>query len=83
VSVSNIVCLDDYRKRRAALPEPPREVTVAEAIEISLRRPELLNAWEKGFLVSLHRFRRLSDKQLAVLQRIFDRICTSGEERAP
>jgi hypothetical protein len=77
-----VVRLDDYRKR-PTLPEPPREnsppLTVAEAIKVCLSHPEVLNAWEAGFLASIRRLPRLSPKQLAVLQRIFDKVCAAAE----
>jgi hypothetical protein len=61
--MTNVVSLDAYRKR-PSLPEPQRateHLTVAEAIAICLRHPDILNAWEEGFLVSIRRFPRLSD----------------------
>jgi len=82
---ATIVRLDDFRagKREQALPKPPldpRPITVAEAIEICLRHPDAITAWEEGFLVSIRRFRRLSVKQHEVLQRIFDKVRVMAEE---
>ena len=78
-----VINLDDFRRvKRSPLPEPPREaapITVAEAIKICLSHPEILTAWEEGFLFSLRRFRRLTVKQHEVLQRIFDKV--SGSTR--
>jgi hypothetical protein len=81
-----VINLNDYRReRRAVLPEPRREaapITAAEAIELSLDRPEVLNSWEEEFLLSLRGFRRLSVKQHAVLQRIFSKVSRAAEEWA-
>jgi hypothetical protein len=77
----SVIRLDDYRNR-ARLPEPPREagpLTVAQAIETCLKHPEVLNTWEEGFLASIRRHPRLSVKQHAVLQRIFDKVCGAAE----
>jgi hypothetical protein len=82
--VTNVVNLDAYRKR--SLPEPQRATeppTVAEAIAICLRHPDILNAWEEGFLVSVRRLPRLSSKQHAVLQRIFDKVSVMAEGETP
>jgi hypothetical protein len=76
-----VVRLDDYRKHRA-LPDPPRKdgpLSVSEAIKVCLAHPEVLTAWEAGFLASIDRLPRLSPKQLAVLQRIFDKVCAAAE----
>ena len=45
-----------------------------EAVEQCLAVPEAITAWEHDFLVSLRRFRRLSDKQRGILERIFLKI---------
>jgi hypothetical protein len=85
MTTGNIVRLDDYRKR-PTLPEPPREaspLTVAEAIEVCLQHPEVLTTWEEGFLASIRRLKRLSVKQHAVLQRIFDKVGGAAEDWAP
>jgi hypothetical protein len=85
MTAGNVIRLDDYRKR-PTLPEPPREVgplTIAEAIEVCLNHPEVLNSWEEGFLFSLRRFQRLSVKQHEVLQRIFDKVSGAAEGWAP
>lgn len=76
---ATIVRLDDFRARKheQALPKPPldpRPITAAEAIEICLRHPEVITAWEESFLVSIRRFRQLSVKQYEVLQRIFEKV---------
>jgi hypothetical protein len=79
--VTNVVNLDDFRKR-PPLPEPSRAtepLTISEAIAICLRHPDALNAWEAGFIASIRRLPRLSSKQLAVLQRIFDKVCAAAE----
>ena len=80
----NVIRLDDYRKRspRAEPPQSPADpgpIAVSEAIAICLRHPDVLNAWEEGFLASIRRLPRLSTKQHAVLQRIFDRACAAAE----
>jgi hypothetical protein len=85
MTARNVIRLDDYRKR-PTLPELPLEVgplTIAEAIEVCLNHPEVLNSWEEGFLFSLRRFQRLSVKQHEVLQRIFDKVSGAAEGWAP
>jgi hypothetical protein len=85
MTTGNIVQLDDYRKR-PTLPEPSREggpLTVAEAIEVCLQHPEVLTTWEEGFLASIRSRPRLSVKQHAVLQNIFDKVCGAAEAWAP
>jgi hypothetical protein len=85
MTTGNVVRLDDYRKR-PTLPEPPREgapLTVAKAIEVCLQHPEVLTTWEEGFLVSIRCLMRLSVKQHAVLQRIFDKVCGAAEGWSP
>jgi hypothetical protein len=85
MTTGNIVRLDDYRER-PTLPEPSREsgpLTVAEAIEVCLQHPDVLTTWEEGFLVSIRRVPRLSVKQHAVLQRIFDKVNVASEGWAP
>ncbi len=42
-------------------------VTWQDAAQLAAQWPECLTEWEQGFLVSLLRFARLSDKQLAIL----------------
>src|SRR5512134_3797382 len=58
----------------ASGPEPPRvwhePVTWQDAARRAAQWPECLTEWEQGFLVSVVRFPRLSNKQLAVLDRV-------------
>jgi hypothetical protein len=86
-SVSNVVDLAAYRKRptlrepkpaRRPVPGPP-PLSVPEAIAICERHADVLNSWEAGFLASIRRLSWLSDKQLVVLQRIFDKVCAAAE----
>jgi hypothetical protein len=81
---ATIIDFADYRARKREEPEPRpasalEPITTAEAIAICLDHPETLTVWEQGFLASIRRLSRLSPKQLAVLQRIFDKTCTTAE----
>jgi len=84
---ATVVRLDDFRAgKREALPKPPLEpspITVAEAIEICLRHRDVITAWEEGFLVSIRRFARLSPKQHAMLQQIFEKVSVMAEDETP
>jgi hypothetical protein len=79
--VTNVISLDAYRKDSSLPkpPSPPKPLTVGEAIAICLRHPEVCNAWEAGFLASIRRLPRLTPKQLAALQRLFDKVCAVAE----
>jgi hypothetical protein len=88
--VTVVVNFDDYRHERRRTETKPREtprepkpLSVAEALQACLDHPEVLNSWEAGFLTSIRRLPRLSDKQLACLQRIFDKVCGAAEWWAP
>ena len=86
---ATIVRLDDFRtgkREEQALPKPPvdpRPITAAEAIEICLRHRDRITVWEERFLVSIRRFPRLSVKQHAVLQRIFEKVSLMAEGQTP
>lgn len=73
--------------RGASGPEPPRvwcePKTWQEAARLAAQWPEALTAWERGFLVSLVRFPRLSDKQLALLDRVVRKACGTAGVREP
>jgi hypothetical protein len=78
---AEVIVLADFRKKWAALARE-REIApimVDEAVEICLKHLEILTDWEEGFLGSIRRLRRLSPRQLAVLQRIFDKVCRMVE----
>jgi hypothetical protein len=90
-----VIHLDEARAARRVragvpqpLPQPPRDLTIAEAIRFCLSHPELISAWESEFLVSIRGRAqwgiRLSPKQLRVLGNILDKVerAEAGQGRA-
>jgi hypothetical protein len=52
--------------------------TVFDAVNFALMLAPMLTAWEMNFLRSLPSFRRVSEKQLAVLRRLIARAIAAG-----
>jgi hypothetical protein len=59
---------------RPLIAPPTRPASVAAKIALLRQRAGLLNRWERDFLASLNGFRRLSPKQCAIVDDLFERI---------
>ncbi len=73
--------------RGSSGPGPPRvwrePQTWQDAARLAAEWPECLTDWERGFLVSVLRFARVSDKQLAILDRVVSKARGTAGVREP
>src|SRR3954468_18633754 len=71
----------------ASSPEPPRvwhePGTWQEAARLAAQWPECLTEWEQDFLVSVVRYPRVSEKQLAILNRLVRKARGTAGVREP
>ena len=75
---AEIINLGAYRSAKP--PASPDEVPLGQAISICLDHPEVLTPWEAHFLLSIRQSHcRLSPKQQAIMQRLFDKAWAAAE----
>jgi hypothetical protein len=61
-------------QRQLISPSAAPAGSIAQKLALCRQHLSSLTEWERGFVLSLHQFRRLSEKQLRVLNRIAEEI---------